>query len=101
MSFVSASTESRPAGSTTTTVSASASVVTLLSANVLRRGASIYNDSAALLYVKMGTGASLSSFTAQISPGGIWPLPFPVYTGSITGIWDTAVGNARVTEISE
>lgn len=81
-------------------VAASATSVPLLAANTARRGASIYNDSAsAYLYVKHGTTASLTSFTARVRPGGLYELPGPaVWRGAVDGIWSAAVGNARTTE---
>lgn len=88
---------------TLSNVSSSASNVTLLAANPSRQGASIYNDSTAILYIKMGATASTSSFTIAL-PAGATPaaaaffeVPFG-YTGQIDGIWASANGAARVTE---
>lgn len=85
-------------------VAGSATVVTLLAANANRLGASFYNDSSALLYLKLGTGASTSSFSVLLEGGDYFELQLlagnKVYTGAITGIWASATGNARVTEVS-
>lgn len=90
-----------PTGSSTLTNTAgSASNVTLIAANVSRIGAIIYNDSSSALYVKFGATASTSSYTYKVSGGGTLEFPEPVYTGIVDGIWDTATGNARVTEIT-
>ena len=91
--------ETRPASSNITSVSGSASNTTLLASNASRRGASVYNDSSAALYVKLGATASTSSFTIKLSQDGYYEVPFS-YTGVIDGIWASATGNARVTEIS-
>lgn len=88
-------------GSTTGTVTSvndSASSATLLALNTLRRGASIYNDSTEILYVKCGATASLTSFTAKVGVGQLYEIPFG-YTGIVDGIWaNNAAGAARITE---
>ncbi len=90
----------RAATSTLSNVSGSASSVTLLSANSSRMGAMIYNDSTAILYVKFGTTASTTSFTVKLYPDAYFNLPDPMYTGRIDGIWASAAGAARVTELT-
>lgn len=84
--------------STLTNVAASATSVSLLVANTARIGAIIVNDGNARLYVKFGTTASLTSYTVQIPAGGYYEVPFG-YVGDIDGIWSTANGNARITEL--
>lgn len=82
-----------------TNVAASASNVTVLALNAQRRGATIYNDSTVVLYLKLGATASATSFTVKMQPDGYFEVPAG-YTGIIDGIWASATGNARVTEIS-
>ncbi len=93
-----------PDTGTASNVASSATSVTVLAANVLRKQAIIYNDSIEVLYVKFGTTASTSSFTVPILPGGMCFLPIcennKVYNGRIDGIWASANGFARVTEIT-
>lgn len=84
---------------TVTSVASSASNVTLLSANAARLGVSIYNDSTQVLYIKLGTTASSTSFTVQLTSNGVYEVPFN-YTGRIDGIWVSANGNARITELT-
>ena len=95
---------SRPTMAATATlanVAGSASSVTLLAANASRLGAVIMNDSSASLYVKFGSTASTTSFTYLVVAGGTVELPTnAVYTGIITGIWASATGSARVTELT-
>lgn len=96
--------ETRSTTNTTATVAGSATVVTLIASNANRLGGTVYNDSTAILYVKLGATASLSDFTVALSPltssiGGYFEVPF-AYTGIITGIWASATGNARVGEIA-
>lgn len=90
---------SSPSSSAVTSVASSASNVTLLASNANRRGATIFNDSSAILYVKLGATASTSSFTAKLIQDAYYEVPFG-YTGIIDGIWASATGNARITEIS-
>ncbi len=92
--------ETRSSTATETSVAASSTTVTILSSNASRLGATIWNDSStATLYLKLGTTASTSSYTAQVFPSGYYEVPYG-YTGEIDGIWSSAVGNARVTELT-
>jgi len=85
---------------TVVAVPGSATAVTLLAANTARRGACIFNDSTAALYVKWGAGATTALYTARVAPGQLYELPLPVYTGILTGIWSAAAGNAMITEVA-
>lgn len=80
-------------------VAGSATSVTLIASNTGRLGATIYNDSTAILYLKLGATASTSSFTAKLFQDGYYEVPFG-YTGVIDGIWASATGNARTTEVT-
>jgi hypothetical protein len=82
-----------------TSVSASASSVTLLAANPARRMATIFNASTDTLYVKLGSTASTADFTVVLVPNAYYELPQPVYQGDIDGIWSGTNGAALVTEI--
>ena len=87
-----------PGTVTVTNVGASVTAVTLAALNTNRRGLSIFNNSSALLYLKLGSGATTSSFTAVLNPQSLYELPEPIYQGIVTGIWLAAAGNAGVTE---
>ena len=90
-----------PAGTATlSNVSGSASSVELLAANAGRRGAYFYNDSTALLYINFGATASATAFTVLVPPSGFYEMPSPPYTGSIKGIWASATGACRATELT-
>jgi hypothetical protein len=96
--------ETRSGTATTSNVSGSASNVTLLASNTDRLGATIYNDSSAVLYLKLGATASATSFTVLLlgngsGAGGYFEVPAH-YTGIIDGIWASATGAARVTELT-
>lgn len=94
----------RPAGASTAVlanVAASATSVTVLAANANRLGAIIVNDSTASCYLKYGSTASTTSYTRLLPPGAEYELPGDViYTGIITGIWTSATGTARTTELT-
>lgn len=90
--------ESRSSSATLANVAGSASSVTLIASNSGRKAFSLYNDSTAALYVKYGSAASTSSFTVKVFPNGFYSDN--AYTGIITGIWDSATGNARTTELT-
>lgn len=82
-----------------TSVSDLDTVQTLLASNTDRKGFSIHNDSTAILYVKLGSGASTSSFSFRITPQGYYESGVLAYRGLISGIWASdASGAARITE---
>ena len=81
-------------------VAAAASDTSLLAANANRMGATIYNDGVATLYLLLGiTAASVTNYTVQVPKDGYYEVPY-YYTGAIRGIWSSATGNARITEIT-
>lgn len=85
---------------TVTSVPASLTSVTLLAANPDRRGAAIFNNSSSELYLKLGVGASSTSFTYRAATNAYFEVPFR-YTGIITGAWSSATGNALITEVTD
>ena len=92
-------TPAKSAAPTNANVSSSASNVTLIAANANRKGFTIYNDSAEVLYVKFGATASTTSFNVKMAPGSLYESNAGVnYTGIIDGIWAAADGAARVGE---
>lgn len=95
--------QTNQAGATTsavTSVAGSATSVSLLAANAARKQATVYNESTANLYLKLGATASITSYTVKITAGGYYELPRSGYTGAVDGIWDAANGNARITELT-
>lgn len=94
-----------PATGTITSVNDAATSTTILAANASRKGATVFNDSTAVLYLALSdTTASATAYTVQIPAGGYYELPVcdgGVYTGKIVGIWASdASGAARVTELT-
>lgn len=85
------------AAATLANVASSATSVTLLASTAARMGATFYNDSTAILYLKFGATASSTSYTIQMAAASYYELPQPCYSGIIDGIWASANGNCRVT----
>lgn len=86
--------------STLTSVPDSATSVTLLAANVKRKGASIVNTSTAILYIHMsgGTATATTAHSVQLPTLNYFEVPYG-YTGAITGIWASdSTGSANITE---
>jgi hypothetical protein len=92
----------QPPNSTVTAVAQSTSSVVLAAANSDRRGLAIYNNSNRVLFVRAATGAAtVSNFTVRLNRNDYYELPFPVYTGVVTGIWASGSGGAaQVTEFT-
>jgi hypothetical protein len=93
----------RDAPATAATVASVAAAVadtTLLAANASRMGASVANASTAILYLKLGTGASAASYTVRMTPNAYYEVPFG-YSGQINGYWAAANGAALVTQVTQ
>jgi hypothetical protein len=93
----------RPPNSTTggtgPTDFTSTSYGTIATASTGRLGCTIFNSGPGNLHVMLGTAtASTSVFTARLSAGDYYEVPFN-YTGLIGGIFATA-GTAEVTTVS-
>lgn len=90
--------------STVTRVAVSTTSVILLGTNASRRGASIFNNSNATLFLKLGATASITSgsesFTTRVPPNALYEVPF-AYIGRIDGIWNVndPNGEALITEL--
>ena len=85
---------------TQTSVAGATSSTSLLASNAARLGATVYNDSTAILYLLLGSGtASTSAYSVQMAAGAYYEVPFG-YTGAIKAIWASATGAARITEFS-
>ncbi len=91
-----------PIKTTTGTTNSVASVIintVLAASNAARNGLTVYNDSTANLYIKLGTIASTIDYTLKMEPYSYFELPYS-YTGEIDGIWDAVNGSARITELT-
>lgn len=86
-----------PITPTVTSVADTASSTMLKAANAARKEIEIQNTSSAVLYIKKGTTASATDFTARLEQYGYYTTD---YTGRIDGIWasDPGDGAAIITE---
>lgn len=81
-------------------INASTSSVQLRGGNAIRKGLNIFNASTSVLYIAFQPTASASLYTTQLPANSLYEMPQPIYTGSISGIWNTANGYALITELS-
>lgn len=83
-----------------TNVASSATSVTILPANSARLKVTIWNNSTAILYISFSsTASSTTACSVKLVADQFYEVPSN-YTGAITGIWASANGAARVTEIA-
>jgi hypothetical protein len=78
-------------------VATSTSPATLFAATGAAANRLIFNDAAAVLYVKFGTAASSTDYTVQVAANGYYELPEPTYSGAVTGTLASGTGTARCT----
>jgi hypothetical protein len=86
-------------GSNITSLAASVTNQTALSPNNQRVGAIFWNEGKGVAFLKLGAVATLSSYTVQLGTNGYYELPF-TYQGRVDVIFDKAVGNLRITELT-
>ena len=81
----------------------SAQAFKLAEINRSRKGLMIYNDSVtANLLVTFGSRvASLTNFSFRLLPKQPYELPFPVFQGIVTGIFETAPATGDVVRVTE
>jgi hypothetical protein len=84
----------QPTTCTSTSVAMTTVVATLLALNTSRLTAMFWNDGAANVFVHLAAAATTALFTVRLSNNGYYEIPFPAYTGIVTGI--TAAGTATV-----
>ena len=90
---------------TLTNVASSANSVTLLASNSNRKTAIIVNDSTSILYIKFDASAASTTSYSLVLPPITNSIPSFVtisgsdYAGEIRGIWASANGFARITEV--
>lgn len=82
-----------------TSVAASITAITLLPPFADRKGAILWNDSTATAFLKLGAGASTTSYTWKIASQSGYELSIPIYVGEISAVWDAANGSMRITEL--
>ena len=100
-----AATPPTSASSTSTNVSAGTTSTQLLATNAARTGGNVVNDSTVVMYLKLSSGASSTSYDYFLS-GSVSGVPAmfeipPGWTGPIYAAWASASGTARVSERSQ
>lgn len=85
--------------SSTAKVNCAAATFTVLAANKHRQKAILVNNSAHKLYVKLGSGAAVDSFTYYREASTKTEIVIEGYTGIITAVADGATGDVQVTEV--
>jgi len=89
-----------PTANARTSVAGAAVDTLILASNTSRLGATVFNDSTAILYLALGTAAaSLTDYTVQMVAKAYYEVPYN-YTGQIRGIWASATGSARIGELT-
>lgn len=71
----------------------------VLSSNPLRQGLVLSNDSTTTVYIAFGSGALSSAYTFLLSPGAVYFMSPPIYTGRVTSFALASTGTLRVTEL--
>jgi len=90
----------KAANSSVFAVLSSITTVSILTTNVSRRGATIYNNAGTNLFVKLGTAATTSIYTVALNSNDYYEIPYG-YTGVVAGITaSTTLGRINVTELS-
>lgn len=85
--------------SSTTRVTASTIADVVLAANGGRRTTVLYNEGAANVFIKLGTGATQTSYTVKLGSGGSFIIP-EGYTGVISAVFSTNTGNMQISDLS-
>lgn len=85
---------------TISTVAGSATSVTLLASNANRRKVYLTNESLSVARIAFGSAASATNYTIVLLANQTYVIEYPCYTGAMNVIWDLAVGNMRVTEVT-
>jgi len=87
------------ASTTVTGVLATVASYQVFATNNNRVGVSFYKTGGGTAYIKLGTAASSTSYTVQVTNNGYWELSYP-YCGPITIIFNaTTAGSVVATEV--
>lgn len=88
-----------PGTSAATSVTAATTDTSVLAANTARRGATVFNEAGQTAHLLLGAVSSLTAYTAQVSVGGYYEVPFG-WTGAVRAITATGTATLRVTELT-
>ena len=79
--------------------SLSTTSATVLAANTARRGATVFNGSTSIVYLRLSaTAASTTTYTIKLNPDDYYEVP-SYYNGAITGILNT--GSTTLVQVTE
>ncbi len=96
--------ESKATAAAKTSVTSAAASTSLIASNANRKMLIITNESTAVLYIDLSGGtASATSYSVVLGPTATSVSPsFTIsnFTGAVTGIWASANGFARITELT-
>jgi hypothetical protein len=87
-----------PITATQVSVAASVTSIILVNPNPSRRSLTIFNNSNAHLFICTSATATQATAICRIVPYGYYEMPNPVLLDIISGIWDSAHGNASIYE---
>lgn len=86
-------------------IAATTSPVLIFSSSQEERAhGSVFNNSAASLYLKFGSVNGLSVtgiYSVKLTSGSYYEMPKPPYQGQVWGVWDATGGWAMVTELGD
>lgn len=89
-----------PAETTTTgSVTATTGSAVVVSTEPRRRLLTVFNDAPGYAWLKYGPTCASNDFGLKIAPGGLWEMPKPCHTGSVSLHWDQASGSAYFTQL--
>ena len=90
-----------PMTSATTAVEINATTpTTIAAANIDRKQLIVTNSSGALVYIKLGLGATDSDYTVRMNTNDVFATALYGYTGVITAVRGSGTGTVLVTEIT-
>jgi hypothetical protein len=85
---------------THTNATADTSAVVVLAANGNRKYLSLYNDSTAVAYCKLGATPTSTSYWLKMAAASFYETSMPMYKGEINCVWAAVNGSMRVSEAS-
>lgn len=92
-------TTAQPATGTITSVNVAVATTTILAANANRMGAILYNQDG-MTFVALAAGATSANYTVRLTANSYYEVPFPVYTGIITGSASAGTNTVLATELT-
>ncbi len=89
----------RPATSNISFLTASVTSQLLTGSNSSRVGLTVFNNSTANAWVRLGGPVQTNAFSFKMTAGDYYETPYG-YTGRLDILWATATGSAMLTEVT-